>query len=81
MLNKKNVFFVFLSLVSLCLCLVAPFIYFLGIVKEGSYKWIFFLASLSWFVFATLWSRKRKKTNKPWKITNRLIQSPISAKE
>jgi hypothetical protein len=48
-----------LSLVSLAACLAAPVLRFLGKISPESYKLIFLAASVSWFVFATLWARRR----------------------
>jgi hypothetical protein len=48
-----------LSLISLATCLVAPLLHFLGKLGSGSYKLVFLAASAGWFVFATLWARRR----------------------
>jgi hypothetical protein len=58
----KKIIFLSLSLMSLLVCLISPFLYFFGRIEERNYKWIFLLASVGWFVFATLWSSIRKKT-------------------
>jgi len=42
--------------ISLFFCLASPFLCFLGKISEKDYKWIFLLASLFWFIFATLWA-------------------------
>jgi len=41
-----------LALLSLCGCLAAPILYFLGRVSEQAYKTGFLVASIGWFVFA-----------------------------
>jgi hypothetical protein len=41
-----------LALLSLTVCLAAPVLYFLGHITEGSYKTVFLVASIGWFVFA-----------------------------
>jgi len=48
-----------LSLVSLAGCLAAPVLHFLGKLGSDAYKLIFLAASVGWFVFATLWIRRR----------------------
>ncbi len=48
-----------LSLVSLAGCLAAPVLHFLGRLGAEANKLIFLAASIGWFVFATLWSRRR----------------------
>ncbi len=50
-----------LSLVSLCVCLLSAVFHFLGNVSEKNYQVLFIIASIGWFVFATLWARKTKK--------------------
>lgn len=57
----KKILFSLFSLLSLLLCLVSPFLHFLGRIGERDYKWIFLLASLSWFTFSSLWASVRKK--------------------
>jgi len=52
----------FLSLASLAICLLSALWYFLGKIQVFSYKLVFLVASLSWFIFATLWAKHRKKT-------------------
>jgi hypothetical protein len=48
-----------LSLVSLAGCLAAPVIHFLGKLSSDGSKLVFLAASVGWFVFATLWARRR----------------------
>lgn len=48
--------------ISLFFCLASPFLFFLGKISEKDYKHIFLLASLLWFLFATLWASFGKKT-------------------
>jgi len=57
----RGILFGVMSILSLILCLATPIIYFLGKISEENYKLIFLLASIAWFVFATLWATKRKK--------------------
>jgi hypothetical protein len=57
----RRVLFGVLSILSLILCLATSIIYFLGKISEESYRLIFLLASIGWFVLATLWATKRKK--------------------
>jgi hypothetical protein len=52
---------IILSLASLITCLAAPILHFLGKMSAETYKLVFMIASLGWFVFATLWARPRKK--------------------
>ncbi len=48
-----------LSLVSLAACLAAPVMHFLGKLSSEGYKLVFLAASIGWFVFATLWARRK----------------------
>lgn len=48
-----------LSLASLAACLAAPVLHFLGKLGSNSNKLVFLIASLGWFVFSTLWARRR----------------------
>jgi hypothetical protein len=57
----SSIFYAFVSLLSLAVCLLAPVLFFLGKFTEHNYKLVFLIASLAWFIFATLWARKRKK--------------------
>jgi len=50
-----------LSLISLCACLLSAILHFLGNLSNESYKLIFAIASVGWFVLATLWAKKIKK--------------------
>lgn len=43
-----------LALVSLGLCLAAPVVYFLGRISEETYRKAFLLASIAWFILATV---------------------------
>jgi hypothetical protein len=47
------------SLISLAACLAAPVMHSLGKLSLESYKLVFWAASVGWFVFATLWARRR----------------------
>jgi hypothetical protein len=58
----SNIFYALVSLLSLAVCLLAPVLFFLGKFTEENYKLVFLIASLAWFIFATLWARERKKT-------------------
>jgi hypothetical protein len=51
----KQIFGV-LAVLSLLACTAVPFAYFRGRVTVEEYKTFLFLASIAWFVFATLWS-------------------------
>jgi hypothetical protein len=42
-----------LALLSLGVCLAAPLLFFLGRITEASYKTVFLLASIAWFILAT----------------------------
>jgi hypothetical protein len=47
-------------MVSLAVCLAAPLLYFLGSWSEARFKLILLIASVGWFVFATLWAGTQK---------------------
>jgi hypothetical protein len=49
-----------LALVSLGTCLAAPLLFFLGRISEGTYKTLFLLASVAWFVLATARTAARR---------------------
>lgn len=40
---------------SLLACLVAPFLYLGNLIGEAEFKNVLLAASVSWFVFGTLW--------------------------
>jgi len=46
---------------SLILCVIAPVLRFRGTLGQDSYEWLFSIASLGWFVGATLWTAERRK--------------------
>ena len=48
-----------MSLASLGLCFMAPFLYFWGSVDIDGYKNFLLAASLCYFVFATAWITRR----------------------
>jgi hypothetical protein len=48
-----------LAAASLTWCIVAPFLYFLGRITMDAYKTQLFLASIAWFVLATVWAATR----------------------
>jgi hypothetical protein len=56
----SNIIYALVSLLSLTVCLLAAVLYFLGKFTEHNYKLVFLIASLAWFIFATLWARKRR---------------------
>jgi hypothetical protein len=60
----RRFLFAVLSFLSLALSLAFPMIYFLGKMPESRYKLCFLLASVGWFVFASLWASARKSQNK-----------------
>jgi hypothetical protein len=49
-----------ISLASLAACLVSAILHFLGRFSAPDFKLVFLLASICWFVFATLWAKTRK---------------------
>ena len=49
------------ALVSLAACLVAPVMYFAGRVEIDSYKAVFLIASIAWFVAAAVYDRQRQR--------------------
>ncbi len=57
----NKIIYAFVSLLSLAACILSPLLYFLGKLTEENYKLVFLIASLAWFIFATLWARERKK--------------------
>ncbi len=54
----RKILWASLALVSLGVCLFSALLYFLGKLQASSYKTIFLVASLGWFIFATLWSTR-----------------------
>jgi hypothetical protein len=57
----KTMICAFLSISSLLVCLIVPFLYLSAKIGEGQFKWIFLAASVAWFIFATLWNGAKKK--------------------
>jgi hypothetical protein len=57
----RNILFALISLISLALCLISPVLYFIGKFSERNYKLVFLVASIAWFIFATLGTREKKK--------------------
>jgi hypothetical protein len=49
-----------ISLLSLAVCLASAVLHFLGKLSAPDFKLAFLLASIGWFVFATLWARARR---------------------
>jgi len=54
----RKVLFV-LSALSLVACLAAPLAHFCGCLGFAEYKQVLGIATVAWFVFATLWVRRR----------------------
>jgi hypothetical protein len=52
--NTASRIFMGLALISLFVCVAAPFLYFWGQMNESGYKALFLAASLGWFVFSAL---------------------------
>ena len=50
-----------LAALSLVVCLAMSYLFFTGRVSEGGYKTVFALASLAWFVLATIAIRRRSQ--------------------
>jgi len=49
------------SLLSLALCLISSALFFLGIIGAVVFKAVFLIASIAWFILATIWAEQRKK--------------------
>lgn len=60
----KNLIYIFFSLASLFVCLATPSLFFLGKMSEQGYKSLFLAASVSWFIFATLWASATKRAKR-----------------
>jgi hypothetical protein len=60
---KKMISSIFLGMavLSLLLCLAAPFLYFSGRLSSGEYRSLFLAASVGWFVFSVARLSIRKK--------------------
>jgi hypothetical protein len=56
--------FAVLALISLSLCLASPFLYVFGKIGEDTFKTLFLIFSLSWFVFGGLWMTIKKHEKK-----------------
>lgn len=52
---------VVVGLVSLGTCLLIPVLYFWGSVTEDAYKQVLTVASLGWFVAATIWATRKPR--------------------
>lgn len=61
----KTLIYSFLSISSLLVCLIVPFLYLSAKIGESQFKWIFLAASVTWFVFASLWNGAKKKRMNP----------------
>ena len=48
-----------LAALSLLSCLTVPFLFFWGYLSDGTFRALFALSSLSWFIFATTALRRR----------------------
>jgi hypothetical protein len=48
-----------LAALSLLSCLTVPFLFFWGYLSDGTFRTLFALSSLSWFVFAASAMRRR----------------------
>jgi uncharacterized membrane protein (GlpM family) len=57
----KKTLFGLLACLSLLACLLSAWLSFVGRITDAAYKKDFLLASLCWFVFATVWASSRKK--------------------
>jgi len=53
------------SLASLATCIVAPVMFFLDTLSVAAFKTTFLVASILWFIFATLWSEQSKTETAP----------------
>jgi hypothetical protein len=51
------------SATSLITCTVVAFLYFYGSLTMGEYKLVLFIASIAYFVFATLWATRPKTSS------------------
>ena len=49
------------AVVSLAVCLVAPVLYFAGRIEVEDYKTVFLVASIGWFVAATVYDAQRQR--------------------
>jgi hypothetical protein len=50
-----------LAATSLTACVALPFLYLHGSVSFADFKLLLAVASVGWFVFATLWVERRKR--------------------
>ena len=57
----KTLIYASLSVASLVICLIVPFLYLWAKIGESQFKSIFLAASMAWFVFAILWNGMKKK--------------------
>jgi len=60
----QRILFEVLAIISLVLCLVFPILRFLGKIEADRFKSGFLFASIAWFIFATLWATRTKKSSK-----------------
>lgn len=60
----KIMIYAFLSISSLLVCLIMPFLNLSAEIGEGHFKSIFLAASVAWFAFSILWNREKKKQPK-----------------
>lgn len=59
-----NALIALLAWLSLAACVAAPLLRFLGLLEEDAFKTMLLLASLGWFVFATL-KQTRPRASRP----------------
>ncbi len=64
----KTLRYAFLSIASLVVCLIVPFLFLWAKIGESQFKLIFLAASVAWFVFAILWNGAKKRLSDPKKV-------------
>lgn len=57
----RNAILSTLAGIGLLCCIAAPILYFMGKISEADYKSVFLIASIAWFLFATLRFFGKKK--------------------
>lgn len=70
-----HILFTILALAGLGLCLASPILYFVGKVGEDNFKNLFLIASISWFIFGSLWFTSKKKNREEEKSEIRETQN------
>lgn len=48
------------SILSLAVCLIAPVLFFIGTTDESTFKSVLLIASVAYFVAATLWAGRAR---------------------